>query len=160
MKKILGIVVLSILFCQSANAVMTKLKCKDIIMGIAFDDYIYINFDEKIIQVFQGTGGNKVEFFVKKIDEYVVESEARPLVEGSKYKSKSGEYKKYTTYISDWTEWWSSDFKDHLWLVKIDRLQGFAGIGVSEEPIDGKTEKFNIDDAYTMECKKRGTSKF
>ena len=159
MNKRLGIVVLSILFCQSANAVMTKLKCKDIIMGIAFDDYIYINFDEKIIEVIQAAGGNKIEFFVKKIDEYVVESWERPLLKGAKYKLR-GKYESYDTYITDWLEWWDPNFKNHLWLVKIDRLQGYAGIAVTKEPMTENRTTYNLEETHTMECKKRGTSKF
>ena len=159
MKKLLSILVLSLLFGGSAIAEKIKLKCQGLV-GAVFDEYMYVNFDDKVIEVVQGSGGNKVEFEVRKTDEYSVISWDRLLEKDAKHKIKSGEVLTYDTYISDWNEWYSKDFIKHLWFVKIDRLEGYVGIGVTKEPYEFGKDTYDIEEAYSMKCKKRGLSKF
>ena len=59
------------------------------------------------------------------------------------------------------SEKYSVELKKSLWGVKIDRMEGLVGIGVTLEPYaKGVKKKYNVEEAYTLECKKRGLSKF
>ena len=159
MKKLLGIVVLGLLVSGNVYAEKIKLKCQGLV-GAVFDEFMYVNFNNKIIEVVQGSGGNKVEFEIKSIDEYSVVSWDRLLEKGAKQTIQSGEVLTYDTYISDWNEWYGEDFKKHLWFVKVDRLEGYVGIGVTKEPYKIGKKKYNVEEAYAMKCQKRGLSKF
>ena len=158
MKKAIGIIILGLLWCNTAFAEKTKLKCQGL-LGQVYNQFIYVNFDKKFIEVIQGSGGNKVKFRVKEYDEYSIESYWRVLEKG-----RSGTYGdnyKYKTSISDWNEWYSEELRKSLWGVKIDRMEGLAGIGVTLEPYEkGVKKTYNLEEAYTLECKKRGLSKF
>ena len=81
MKKLLGILVLGLLLSTNAYAEKTKLKCQGLV-GEVFNEFLYINFDEKFIEVIQGSGGNKVNFKIKNYDEYFIESDWRVLEKG------------------------------------------------------------------------------
>jgi hypothetical protein len=159
MKKLLMIVVLGLLWCNVGFAAKTKLKCQGV-LGQVFNQFMYINFDENFIEVVQGSGGNKVKFTVKEYDEYFITSHARVLEKGY-IGSFNGDNYKYDTYITDWTEWYSEELKKSLWYVKINRMEGLVGIGVTLEPYaKGVKKTYNLEEAYAMECKKRGLSKF
>ena len=157
MKKLLGIVVLGLLLSGNVSAEKIKLKCQGLV-GSVFDEYMYVNFDNKVIEVVQGSGGNKVNFKIEKYDEHFVESYWRVLEKG---KTGMGHNYNYSTSISDWNEWYSEELKKSLWGVKIDRMNGMVGIGATLEPYKkGVKKTYNVEEAYTMECKKRGLSKF
>ena len=159
MKKLLGIVVLGLLWCNVSVAEKTKLKCQGV-LGQIYNQFIYVNFDKKFIEVIQGSGGNKVKFRVKEYDEYFIEAHWRVLEKGY-IGSFNGDNYKYKTYITDWNEWYSEELRKSLWGIKIDRMQGLVGIGVTLEPYaKGVKKKYNLEEAYTLECKKRGLSKF
>ena len=159
MKKLLGILVLGLLWCNVSYAEKTKLKCQGLV-GQVFNQFMYINFDENFIEVVQGSGGNKVKFRVKEYDEYFIESHWRVLEKGY-IGSFNGDNYKYSAYITDWNEWYSEELKKSLWGVKINRMEGLAGIGVTLEPYaKGVKKTYNLEEAYSMECKKRGLSKF
>jgi len=64
MKKLLGILVLGLLLSGNAYA-KTKLICQSILDKIE-GNIVNINFDDKTIDVFQGSGGNKLTFKVKQ----------------------------------------------------------------------------------------------
>ena len=83
MKKLLGIIVLGLLFCGNAYA-KVKLQCQGLV-DIVEKNIIYVNFDEKFIDIIQGSGGNKVTFEVNKIDETLVQSWNRPLEKNAKH---------------------------------------------------------------------------
>ena len=61
MKKLLGIVVLSLLLSGNAYASKVKLICQGLLEKIEGHNF-YINFDEKTIDVLQGAYGNKLTF--------------------------------------------------------------------------------------------------
>ena len=158
MKKLLGIVVVSLLLSGNAYAEKAKLKCQGL-LGQVYDQFIYVNFDKNFIEVVQGSGGNKVKFKVNNYDEYFIESYWRVLEKGRT--GFNGDNYSYKTSISDWNEWYSVKLKKSLWGVKIDRMEGLVGIGVTLEPYaKGVKKKYNVEEAYTLECKKRGLSKF
>ena len=159
MKKLLSIIVLGLLLSANGYAKRIKLKCQGLV-GAVFDQHMYVNFDDKVIEVVQGSGGNKVEFEVRKADEYSVVSWDRLLEKGAKHTIQSGEVLTYDTHISDWNEWYSQEFKKHLWYVKIDRLEGYVGIGVTKEPYKIGKKNYNVEEAHSMKCEKRGLSKF
>ena len=50
-------------WCNVGVAEKTQLKCQDL-LGQVYDQFIYVNFDKKFIEVIQGSGGNKVKFTV------------------------------------------------------------------------------------------------
>jgi len=159
MKKLLLVSLFMLAFIEDSIAEKIQLKCQGLV-GAVFNEFIYVNFDDKIVEVVQGSGGNKVEFEIRSIDEYTVVSWDRPLEKGAKHTIQSGEVLTYDTYISDWNEWYSKDFIKHLWFVKIDRLEGYVGIGVTKEPYKIGKKNYSIEEAYSMKCEKRGLSKF
>jgi hypothetical protein len=163
---------LSILFICSllgGNAyAKVKLQCQGLV-EIVEKNIIYVNFDEKFIEIIQGSGGNKVSFEVNTVDETHVKSWNRPLEKNAKHIIKSGEVLTYDTFISDWNEWYSADFKDRFWAVYIDRLQGAVQVGYSKESYikSNKDKKYrkkigkkglNIEWELQWKCKKYGLS--
>ena len=85
-KKLLGIVVLG--FFLSGNAYSkVKLQCQGLV-EIVEKNIIHVNFDEKFIDILQGSGGNKVSFEVRTIDETHVLSWDRPLEKNAKHKKR------------------------------------------------------------------------
>ena len=164
MKKLLGIIVLGLLLSGNAYA-KVKLQCQGLVEKVE-KDIIHVNFDEKFIEIIQGSGGNKVSFEVNTVDETHVKSWDRPLEKNAKQVIQSGEVITYDTFISDWNEWFSADFKDRLWIVYIDRLQGLVGVGhskISYKKRNKKSKKnrkknIEIEWALQWECKKYGLS--
>jgi len=157
-KRFLTILVLGLLLSSNAYAEKAKLKCQGL-LGQVYDQFIYVNFDKNFIEVVQGSGGNKVKFKVNNYDEYFIESYWRVLEKGRT--GFNGDNYSYKTSISDWNEWYSVKLKKSLWGVKIDRMEGLVGIGVTLEPYaKGVKKTYNLEEAYTLKCKKRGLSKF
>jgi hypothetical protein len=149
MKKLLGILVLGLLLSNNAYA-KTKLKCMGLLEMVE-KDLVYVSFDDKTIEIFQGSGGNKLEFNVKHIDEYFVESYARSLEKG---------VTQYDTHVSDWNAWYSDKNKKHLWWVNIDRMGGTVAVVMSKKPYKKGKKSFKPELIYDWECKKSGLSKF
>ena len=167
MKKLLGIIVLVLLLSGNAYS-KVKLQCQGLVEKVE-KDIIHVNFDEKFIEIIQGSGGNKVSFEVNTLDKTHVKSCDRPLEKNAKHIIKSGEVLTYDTFISDWNEWYSADFKDRFWIVYIDRLQGVVQVGYSKETYikankDKKYRKkigkkgLNIEWELQWKCKKYGLS--
>ena len=150
MKKLSLYIFLVLMVCSNSFAEKTKLKCAGM-LEIIEKNLVYVTFDDKTIEIFQGSGGNKLEFKVKHIDEYFVDSYERLLEKG---------VTTYDTHVSDWNAWYSAKFKKHLWLVKIDRMQGAVGVFVTKEPYKKGRKKYKTEVAYEWECKKSGLSKF
>ena len=168
MKKLFSAIwILSFLLSGNAYA-KVKLQCQGL-LEVVEKNIIYVNFNEKIIDIIQGSGGNKVTFEVNRIDETRVQSWNRPLEKNAKHITKSGELLTYDTYISDWNEWYSDEFKDRFWAVYIDRLQGEVQVGYSKETYikSNKDKKYrkkigkkglNIEWVLQWRCKKYGLS--
>ena len=150
MKKLLVIVLLSLLFNSNAYAVKVKLICQGILEKVEGYNF-YINFDDKTIDVLQGVYGNKLTFKVKEYTEYTVQSHLRSLLKGDT---------RYDTHVTDWINWDSDEYKYHLYAVMIDRIEGIAGIVRSKKPYkEGKkTYKLVPLTEWGMQCKKSGLS--
>ena len=68
MKKLFLYIFLGFFLSSSASAEKIKLKCQGVLEKIE-GDFVYVNFDDKIIEVFQGAGGNKLQFYVQTKNE-------------------------------------------------------------------------------------------
>jgi hypothetical protein len=80
MKKLLLVSLFILAFIEDSFAEKIKLKCQGLV-GAVFNEFIYVNFDDKIVEVVQGSGGNKVEFEIRSIDEYTVVSNFKVLAQ-------------------------------------------------------------------------------
>jgi len=150
MKKLSLYIFLVLMVCSNSFAEKVKLKCAGM-LEIIEKDLVYVTFDDKTIEIFQGSGGNKLEFNIKHIDEYFVESYARSLEKG---------VTKYDTYVSDWNAWYSDEKKKHLWWINIDRMGGGVAVVMSKKPYKKGKESYKPELIYDWECKKSGLSKF
>lgn len=150
--------IFSILIFSSIAEAKVKLQCQGILEQIE-KNIIYVSFDEKFIEIVQGSGGNKVVFEINTIDESYIKSWNRPLEKNAKHVIKSGKVLTYDTYISDWNEWYSEEMKDRHWIVYIDRVEGYTIVGHSKESYKNKSNKINIEWVHEWECKKYGLSK-
>ena len=116
MKKLLGIVVLSLLLSSNSYAAKVKLICQGLLEKIEGHNF-YINFDDKTIDVLQGAYGNKLTFKVQRNDEYWVISHLRSLLKGDT---------SYDTHVTDWINWDTDEHKHHLYAVVIDRIEAVS----------------------------------
>ena len=107
-----------------SKGVKVKLKCRGILDTIE-GDIVYVTFDDNKIEVFQGSGGNKVEFLVKTKNEQFVISHLRSVLKGDT---------SYDTHVSDWEHWDFVEYKKHLYQIQIDRVEGFVAIMRSVKP--------------------------
>ena len=153
MKKLLAIVVLGLLISTNVFAEKIRLKCQDLL----FDKYMNVNFDDKMIEVVQDSGENKVNFKIEINDERYVGSYWRVLEKG---KTGKGHNYNYSTSISDWNEWYKEEFKKSIWAVEIDRMNGTFEIYTTEEPYKKDLDTYNVLGIYKMECKKRRLQRF
>ena len=134
------------------GGVKVKLKCQGILDRIE-GDIVYVTFDDHKIEVFQGAGGNKVEFKVKTKNEQWIISHLRSVLKGDT---------SYDTHVSDWEYWDFVEYKKHLYQVQIDRLEGMAIIMRSVKPWKGGKETYKLEpsgEGIGKTCKKTG-SKF
>ena len=147
MKKIFLYVFLVLMLSSNAYA-KTKLICKSLLEEVTGNVY-NINFDRKTIDVFQGSGGNKLTFEVDQYDDHYVVSHLRSLLKG---------FTNHDTHVTDWNEWSSPEHKSHLWQIGIDRIEGFAFILRSKKPYKEGKKKYKLVDIHEglggMECKK------
>jgi hypothetical protein len=81
MKKLSLYIFLVLMWCNTSFAEKVKLKCQGILDRIE-GDIVYVTFDEHKIEVFQGAGGNKVEFKVKTKNEQWIISHLRSVLKG------------------------------------------------------------------------------
>ena len=152
MKKLLGILVLGLLWCNVGFAEKTKLICKSLLEEVTGNVY-NINFDRKTIDVFQGSGGNKLTFEVDRYDDHFIVSHMRIL---------SDHWKGYDTYVTDWNEWASPEWKSHLWQIQINRIEGVAFIVRSKKPYKEEKKTYKLVNLHEglggLKCKKSGVS--
>ncbi len=152
MKKLLAIVFLALLWSGNVNAEKIKLKCQSILDKIE-GDLVYVNFDNEIIEVFQGSGGNKVNFKIQTKNEQWVISHLRGVLQN---------YGEYDTHVSDWDHWDFKEYKKHLYQIQIDRMNGFVSIMRTTKPWKKGKKNYDLEiasDGTAMKCKKSG-SKF
>ena len=135
-----------------SDGVKVKLKCRGILDTIE-GDIVYVTFDDHKIEIFQGSGGNKVEFKVKIKNEQYVISHLRSVLKGDT---------SYDTHVSDWEHWDFVEYKKHLYQIQVDRLEGFVHIMRSVKPYKNGKENYKLENAgegIGKICKKSG-SKF
>jgi hypothetical protein len=151
MKKLLSIIILGLMVCSNSFAEKTKLKCQGVLEKIE-GDFVYVNFDDKIIEVFQGAGGNKLQFNVQKKNEQWVISHMRSVLKGDT---------EYDTHVTDWEYWDLEEYKKHLYQIQIDRLEGLVHIMRTVKPWKKSKKNYKLENVggIGMFCKKLG-SKF
>ena len=148
MKKLSLYVLLVLMVCSNSFAAKVKLQCKGLLERLEGDS-IYLTFDEKIIEVFQGSGGNKLEFEVQRFDETWIISHLRNLLKG---------YTEYDTHISDWNVWDTPEHKYHLYQIQINSLEGLMNIMVSKKPYKKGKSEYKLEPLrpWGMTCEKYG----
>ena len=152
MKKIFLYVFLVLMFCSNSFAEKVKLKCQGVLDKIE-GDIVYVTFDDKTIEVFQGSGGNKLEFEVQTKNEQWVISHLRSVLKGDT---------SYDTHVSDWEHWDLPGYKKHLYQIQINRLEGITHIMRSVKPWKKGKKNYKLENAAEgigKACKKSG-SKF
>ena len=152
MKKLSLYIFLVLMWCNVGFAEKVKLKCRGILDTIE-GDIVYVTFDDHKIEVFQGSGGNKVEFKVKIKNEQWVISHLRSVLKGDT---------SYDTHVSDREHWDFVEYKKHLYLIQIDRLEGMLAIMRSKKPYKDGKKTYDLEvagEGVGKTCKKSG-SKF
>ena len=151
MKKLSLYIFLILMVCSNSFAEKTKLKCQGVLEKIE-GDFVYVNFDDKIIEVFQGAGGNKLQFYVQKKNEQWVISHMRSVLKGDT---------EYDTHVTDWEYWDLEEYKKHLYQIQIDRLEGLVHIMRTVKPWKKSKKNYKLENVggIGMFCKKLG-SKF
>ncbi len=142
MKKLLGILVLGLLFCNNAFSKDIKLNC----VSEDEEHKVYVTFNKKKIQVLGFSGSNQLEFKVAVYNDIIVKSLGRGLEKGKT---------SYDGYISNWNAWDNEKYKEHLYQVIIERVGGIFAIGRSKKPWDGTgTYDFEIIPGKIFICTK------
>ena len=142
MKKLLGIVVLSLLLISNAYAEKISLECGD---QSNFDQMLYVKANKKILEIYQPSSGNRLKFKVDKMNDYKITTIARGLDKAST---------SYDTYLTDWDAWDESKFiKDHVYKIGVERVQGYVGVGRSNEPWTG-SKAYTYQVFWEVPCKK------
>ena len=152
MKKLSLYIFLGLFFLSSsASAEKIKLKCQGVLEKIE-GDFVYVNFDDKIIEVFQGAGGNKLQFYVQTKNEQWVISHMRSVLKG---------FTEYDSHVTDWDYWDLEEYKKHLYQIQIDRLEGLVHIMRTVKPWKKNKKNYKLENVggIGMYCKKLG-SKF
>ena len=152
MKKLSLYIFLVLMVCSNSFAEKTKLICKSLLEEVTGNVY-NINFDTKTIDVFQGSGGNKLTFEVDRYDDHFIVSHMRIL---------SDHWKGYDTYVTDWNEWASPEWKSHLWQIQINRIEGVVFITRSKKPYKEEKKTYKLVNLHEglggLKCKKSGVS--
>jgi len=152
MKKLSLYIFLVLMWCNTSFAEKVKLKCQGILDRIE-GDIVYVTFDDKTIEVFQGSGGNKLEFEVQTKNEQWVISHLRSVLKG---------HTGYDTHVSDWGHWDITESKKHLYQIQIDRLEGMMAIMRTTKPYKDGKKNYKLEvsgEGVGKTCKKSG-SKF
>ena len=142
MKKVLGIVVLGLLLVTNAYGEKISLECGD---QSNFDKMLYVKANKKILEIYQPSSRNRLKFKVDIMNDYEITTIARGLDKAST---------SYDTFLTDWDAWDESKFiKDHVYKIGFERVQGYIGIGRSNEPWTGPgTYSFQV--IWEGQCKK------
>ena len=142
MKKAIVIVVLGLLFCNNSFSKDIKLNC----VSEDEEHKVYVAFNKKKIQVLGFSGSNQLEFKVEVYNDIIVKSLGRGLEKGKT---------SYDGYISDWNAWDNEKYKEHLYQVIIERVEGIFGIARSKKPWHGTgTYDFEIVSGKAFICTK------
>ena len=134
MQKILSIVVLSLLLSGNAYAKDINLQCIGIedesLESLVTGREIRVIFNKKIVEI--NDGKNLLEFKVRSYEQDMVLTKWRGLEKGNTT---------YNTHVTDWKKWDGIEYKDHLYQIAINRLDGELYQIRSTEPETSKSMK-------------------
>jgi hypothetical protein len=151
MKKLLSILVLGLLLSGSAYSKEINLKCIDIenasLESPLTDKEIRVIFNKKIVEI--NDGKNLLEFKVRSYEQDMVLTKWRGLEKGNTT---------YNTHVTDWKKWDHIGYKDHLYQIAINRLDGELYQVRSTEPVTSKSmivdfSKYKIELVLAYKCK-------
>ena len=149
MKKLLSIIIVSLLLTTNVYAKDINLKCieNESLESLVTDREIRVIFNKKIVEI--NDGKNLLEFKVRSYEQDMVLTKWRGLEKGNIT---------YNTHVTDWKKWDGIEYKDHLYQIAINRLDGELYQIRSTEPetsksmkLDGKNYKIELVLAY--KCK-------
>ena len=151
MKKILTILIASMLWCNIGYSKDINLKCIDIenesLESLLTDREIHVIFNKKIIEI--NDGKNLLEFKVSSYKQDMVLTKWRGLEKGNTT---------YKTHVTDWKKWDRIGYKDHLYQIAINRLDGELYQIRSTEPVTSKSmivdfSKYKTELVLAYKCK-------
>ena len=151
MQKILSIVVLGLLLSGNAYAKDINLQCIGIedesLESLFTGREIRVIFNKKIVEI--NDGKNLLEFKVRSYEQDMVLTKWRGLEKGNTT---------YNTHVTDWKKWDHIGYKDHLYQIAINRLDGELYQVRSTEPVTSKSmivdfSKYKTEFVLAYECK-------
>ena len=146
MKKILTILIASLVWCNIGYSKNINLKC---INEESIDEIreLRVKFNKKIVEV--NDGKNLLEFKVSDYNQEQVLTIWRGLEKGNT---------SYDTHVINWNKWDNSKYKKYLYRILINRLDGEVYHVRSTEPSTSKTllenfNKYEMELAFGYKCK-------
>ena len=146
MKKILTILIASLVWCNIGYSKNINLKC---INEESIDEIreLRVKFNKKIVEV--NDGKNLLEFKVSDYNQEQVLTIWRGLEKGNT---------SYDTHVINWNKWDNSKYKKYLYKILINRLDGEVYHVRSTEPSTSKTllenfNKYEMELAFGYKCK-------
>ena len=146
MKKILTILIASLVWCNIGYSKNINLKC---INEESIDEIreLRVKFNKKIVEV--NDGKNLLEFKVNDYNQEQILTKWRGLEKGNT---------SYDTYVINWNKWDNSKYKKYLYKILINRLDGEVYHVRSTEPSTSKTllenfDKYEMELAFGYKCK-------
>ena len=140
MKKILTILIASMLWCNIGYSKDINLKCieNESFESLVTDREIRVIFNKKIVEI--NDGKNLLEFKVRSYEQDMVLTWWRGLEKGNTT---------YNTHVKDWKKWDGIEYKDHLYQIAISRLDGELYQIRSTEPETSKSMKLDSNNYKT-----------
>ena len=151
MQKILSIVVLGLLLSGNAYAKDINLQCIGIedesLESLFTGREIRVIFNKKIVEI--NDGKNLLEFKVRSYEQDMVLTKWRGLEKGNTTNN---------THVTDWKKWDGIEYKNHLYQIAINRLDGELYQIRSTEPVTSKSmivdfSKYKTEFVLAYECK-------
>jgi len=126
------------MWCNVGFTKNIYLKCVDspdaVDFGYKSIKELRVVFNKKIIEIFDYE--NKLEFKVDSYEQDVVTSQWRGLEKGNT---------SLDTHVKNWDIWDHIKYKDHLYRVGINRLDGEIYKIRSKEPWSGQDSKYSVE---------------
>ena len=136
MKKLSLYIFLVLMVCNVGFAKNIYLKCVDspdaVDFGYKSIEELRVVFNKKIIEIFDGE--NTLEFKVDSYEQDKVTSQWRGLEKGNT---------SYDTHVKNWDIWDHIKYKDYLYRIAINRLDGELYKVRSKEPWSGQVKYSN-----------------
>ena len=143
---LLSILIASMLWCNIGYSKDINLKCIEN-ESFVTDREIRVIFNKKIVEI--NDGKNLLEFKVRSYEQDMVLTKWRGLEKGNTT---------YKTHVTDWKKWDRIGYKDHLYQIAINRLDGELYQIRSTEPVTSKSmivdfSKYKTELVLAYECK-------